>query len=241
MLTRPMLIAKREVASYLTRPLGWTLLAVVLALVGVLFNAVSMHRRLPTSEVLSQFFYFSTGVTMVTSIFLSMRTFAAEREHGTLVLLTTSPLSPWQLVLGKFLGAWSMLAITVLATAYIPLLVAVNGHVSLGQVVAGYTGLLLLGACTTAMGVFASSFARSQLLAGVVATAIVVVFLISWQLAKAVDPPLASVFSYAALFDTHFRPFMTGAVHLKSIVFYLSVATLFLLAAVRVLDARRWR
>jgi len=239
--TRIRLLALRELGAYFRSPLGWIVLALVLMIDGVLFHAFAMDGQKPTSEVISQFFYFSAGVAMVASVFLAMRTLAAEREQGTLVLLITSPLSEWEVVLGKYLGAVLFLAVLILATFYMPLLVSVNGDVSWGQVLSGYLGLLLLGAATTAMGIFGSSIARNQLLAAVIAGVLIVFFITAWFLSKAVDPPLNEVLAYAALFNKHYLPFMDGAVHLRSVVFFLSLAGLFLMASARTLEARRWR
>lgn len=238
---RALLLARRELGALLTSSFGWVIVALVLMIDGVLFNALAMAGEKPTSEVLWHFFYYSAGVVMVASIFVAMRTFAAEREQGTLVLLTTSPLVEWELVLGKFLGAFAFVLLLCAGTLYMPILVDVHGSVPWGHVAAGYLGLTLLAAATTAIGVFASSISRYQILAVVLGGVIMVGLLTTWQLAKVTDPPLKSVLGYLALFDKHYKPFMAGGVHLHSLVFFPTLSFLFLLASVRVLEARRWR
>lgn len=240
-MTRTLLIARRELTSYLSGAFGWIIIALVLMLDGVLFNGIAMEGERATSHVLFQFFYFSAGVTMVASVFIAMRTLAAEREQSTLVLLQTSPLGEWELVLGKFLGAFAFLSLLVLATLYMPLLVDVNGQVEWGQVSAGYLGLLLLGAASLAIGVFASSISRNQMLAAVIGGVLIVFMLTCWYLSKRSDPPFSNIFGYMALFNKHFQPFMEGVVHLRSLVYYGTVVFVFLLFSVRVLQTRRWR
>lgn len=235
------LVAGRELASFLSGSFGWVIVALVLALDGVLFNGLAMQGERPSSEVTYWFFYFSSGVTMTASVFVAMRTLAGEREHGTLVLLQTAPLSEWELVLGKYLGALGFLAILVLGTFYMPLLVLVNGQLPWGQVAAGYLGLLLLGSATTAIGVFGSAISRSQVLAVVVGGVLVVFLLTTWWLSRASDPPLDAALGHMALYNKHFKPFTEGSVRLASLVFYPSVAFVFLLLSVRALEARRWR
>jgi len=95
--------------------------------------------------VLSDFFYFSSGTTMIAAVFLSMRLIAEERQNGTLVLLTSSAVHDRAIILGKFFSAFAFLAMVTLATAFMPALIMVNGKLSIGQVAAGYLGLLLLG------------------------------------------------------------------------------------------------
>lgn len=234
-------VARRELAGYLTSPLGWVIFALVLMLDGLLFNGLALEGERPTSEVLWWFFYFSSGVTMTASVFIAMRAFAGERERGTLVLLTTSPIGDGALVLGKYLGAMAFLLLLVFSTVYMPLLVMVNGQLAWGQLLSGYLGLALLGGATMAVGVFASTLARTQVLAAVLGGVMVVFLLITWWLSHAAEPPLDGLFSHLALFNTHFKPFMDGGVHSQSLVYLPSIAFVALLASVRVLQARRWR
>ncbi len=240
-LTRTLLIARRELGTYTSSPFGWIIVALVLALDGVLFQGWAMRGERSSSEVMSAFFYFSSGVTMTASIFLAMSTFAAERERGTLVLLRTAPTSEWELVWGKYLGVLAFLVLLIALTSYMPLMVMVNGEVATGHVWAGYLGLLLLGATTTAVTVFASAAAPNQVLSAVLGAVLVVFLLAAWYLAEAADPPFQEVLGYLALFAKHYMPFMEGAVHLRSLIFFPSLSFLFLMAAVRVLEARRWR
>ena len=121
------------------------------------------------------------------------------------------------------------------------LLVLVNGKVSLGHIAVGYAGLLLLASAALAIGVFASSLARSQVVAAVIAAAALVSMLLLWWVAKIADPPLKGFVSALALHANNFRPFMEGVLQLRFVVYYLAVPYLFLLFATKVLQARRWR
>src|SRR5207253_11187358 len=105
-----------------------------------------------SSQLLSSVFEISGGATMIASAFISMRLLAEERQTGTLVLLTSSPVHDWEIVLGKFLSALAFLAMLTIATIYIPGLIFVNGKVSVGHLAAGYLGLILVGSATLAIG-----------------------------------------------------------------------------------------
>src|SRR5690606_36017207 len=117
----------------------------------------------------------------------------------------------------------TVLSAMILATLYMPALVFVNGKVSYGHIVAGYTGLLLVAGATAAIGTFTSAISRLQLVAGFVSVAVVVFLLITWLLAKVADPPLKDVLSYMSFFDRHYRGFMRGQINTEDVVFYLSI------------------
>jgi ABC-2 type transport system permease protein len=190
---------------------------------------------------LQGFFYFSSGTTMVASIFISMRLFAEERQQGTLVLLETAPITESVVVFGKFLGAWSFLLLLLALSGYLPALVLVNGKVSGGHVFAGYTGLALLGAACIAIGGFSSSIAKNQIVAAVVSGAIIVALLLAWILAKNIDGTLGAVVGFFDIFDQHYRSFSRGTIKLASVAYYLALTYGALLLTTAVLSARRWR
>lgn len=236
------LIVKRELATYFGSRSGYVIAALILLVDGILFNvfAVGSTSRYST-DVLSDFFFFSSGVTMIAAILISMRLIAEDRQSGALPLLTTSSLSDGEIVFAKFLSGFAFLAALVAITIYMPLLIFLNGKVSLGHIFAGYVGLLCIGAAATAIGTFGSAIASSQVVAVVVSSAIVVFLLLQWMLARIVDGPLSDVIGYLSFHDKHFRPFMEGTVSLRDVIYYLSVAALFLVLARNSLEGRRWR
>jgi ABC-2 type transport system permease protein len=122
-----------------------------------------------------------------------------------------------------------------------PALIFVNGKVSMGHIAVGYAGLLLLGAATIAIGLFASSLAKSQVVAAIVGAAILAPLLTLWMIARAVDPPLNKFLAALAIHHENFRPFMNGILELSGVVYYVMVTYFFLLAATKILEARRWR
>ena len=237
-----LLIARRELAAYMRSMTGYVIAALVLVVDGLLFLAFVLGGGEKLSaEVLSNFFYISSGTTMIASVFISVRLLAEERQTGTLVLLTSSPVHDWEIVLGKFLSAFVFLSLITLATVYMPALIFVNGKVSFGHIAAGYLGLLLLGAASLAIGTFGSSVARTQVLAAIFSGVIVVALLVCWLLAKVTERPFSEVFQNLALWQRHFPPFQAGQVHLRDIFYFLSLTYLALFGATRVLEARRWR
>ncbi len=236
-----LLIARREGYGYVRSPLGAAVVAAVLLVNGLWFYWNGLTEQRLSAEVLQEFFYGASGTTMVAALLLSMRLIAEERQTGTLVLLNTAPVRDGAVVFGKFLSAFGVIALMTLLTLYMPALIFVNGKVSVGHVAVGYLGLLLLGAASTAIGLFASALARSQVMAILLGAAILAPLLLLWMVARAVDPPFNTFLAALALHHENFRPFMMGTLQLGSVAYYLVVTFFFLLAATKVLEARRWR
>jgi ABC-2 type transport system permease protein len=237
-----LLIARRELAGYLRSMSGYVIAGVMLLLEGVFFNAwVLGGGESLSSTVLSQFFVICSGVTMIFSVFISMRLLAEERQTGTLVLLTSSPVQDWEIVLGKYLSAVAFMAMITLATLYMPALIFVNGKVSFGHMVSGYLGVLLLGSAAVAIGTFGSVLARSQVLAVIISGAMVAAMVLCWNLARVTERPMSDVFNALALWNKHFPPFSTGSVHMRDVAYFLMVIYFALFASIRVMEARRWR
>lgn len=236
------LIVRREVSWFFRSRTGYLVTALLLLLTGAAFNFLAIGSSAQYStDVLHSYFYWSSGLVMVLGLIVSMRSLAEERASGSLPLLTTSSLSDGEIVVAKFLAAYTLVFILTVATVYIPLFVFVNGKVSLGHIFAGYVGLFCLGAMATAIGTFGSAVGESQLVALVISAVILVFGLLLWTGARVIDGPLGDVVGYMSLHDKHFKPFQNGTINLKDVVFYLSVSLFFLMLARNSLEGRRWK
>ena len=237
-------ILRRELAAYLKSPLGYVVAAAVLLLAGLMFYAEALGpsagARL-SADVVSRFFYNVSGLVSIAAVALSIRLITEERQTGSMVLLHTAPVRDREIVLGKFLAALVFLAGITVATAYLPLLVLVNGKISWGHLGVGYLGTLLLGAAVLSIGLFASALARTQLAAAVAGAALTGLMFLLWPLSFVVGPPLARVFAGLGIHGRHFTGFETGVLHLRDVVYYLLVTYFFLLLSTRTLEARRWQ
>src|SRR3954468_2223598 len=237
-----LLIARREFSSYFRSWLGPILIAAVLLADGILFYwKIGLDQKLLSAQVLIEFFYNSSGPTMIAAVILTIRLLAEERQTGTLILLNTSPVKDRDIVIGKFLAAYGVLALTILLSAYMPAWIFVHGKVAIGHIVVGYLGLLLLGAALTAIGVFGSALATSQVVAAILSALMAVVFVLLWMVAKATEPPLNQYLNALAVHHENFRPFMQGILQPSGVIFYLVFTYAFLFGSVKVLEARRWQ
>jgi ABC-2 type transport system permease protein len=241
-MTATFLIMRREIGTYLRSMTGYVIAALLLLVDGLLFNifAIGGEDKL-SAAVLTQFFFYSSGLTMIASVFISMRLIAEERQTGTLVLLTSSPVMDSEIIVGKFLSGFLFLAMVLALTIFMPLLILVNGKISVGHVVAGYVGLLLLGAASMALGTLGSALARTQVLAAIFSGCMVTGMVLAWMLVQVTERPFKDVFANLAIHGKHFLPFQQGTIHLRDVVYYFMVVFVTLFAAVRVMEARRWR
>lgn len=236
-------IYRKELSSYLRSPVGYLIAAVMLLICGVLFQTQALGKTPQLSAVvLSEFFRFCSGCTIGAAIALSIRLISEERQQHTIVLLNTSPVRDAEIIAGKFLAALTFLSLIVMASFYMPMLIKVNGKITMAQVLVGYLGLILLGSSVLAIGIFASALTRYQLVAAAIALVIIVPMLVLYPLGLKLDQPMKGVFMSLDLWHEHFGlGFMKGVLNLKDVVYYVAVSYFFLMLSARTLEAKRWR
>ena len=235
-------IYRRELGAYLRSPFSWAIAALVLLVDGIFFQGFAMRGEQLSATVLERFFYFSSGVTMGAGLLLSFRLINEERTNHSMVLLNTSPVRDSHIVVGKFLAAATFLLFLLAISIYMPLLIKVRGKVSFSQIMVGYMGLMLIGCSAMAIGTFASTLARNQLVAGFVALVILIIMVFLFQFARALEGNVRDVLQELDMWWIHFQNgFMRGVLNLKDVIFYLALTYFFLLLAVKTLEAKRWQ
>ncbi|MDH4121739.1 MAG: ABC transporter permease [Deltaproteobacteria bacterium] len=221
------LIARRELAGLFASRAAWWTGAAYLFLTGLLFNAMALGPGArPSSVVLESFFTLASGLTLLAVPLLSFRLIAEERQTGSWVLLETAPVTPRQILWGKFLSVQGFHGLLLGLTAYLPALVFLHGRVAPGHLLAGYLGLGLLAAALTGVSLAASALGRGLLTAGVFAALGAGGWLVLWLAAPVSAPPLNTALAHLALYQQHFPPFARGQVWLKDLWFYGAGAVL---------------
>jgi ABC-2 type transport system permease protein len=236
------IIFRRELGAYLRSPIGWVVAAAFLLLDGALFQAYALGKQALSADVLAQFFMFTGILTGAAAVILSFRLVAEERVNHSMVLLNTSPVRDWEIIVGKYLASLVFLLGLLALSVYMPLLIKVNGKVTGAQIFVGYLGLALFGSACLAIGIFASCLARHYLVAALAAALFVGLLCVLYQLALRVDPPLQDMLASLDLWWTHFQlgSFMRGVFNLKDVIYYVAVTYFFLLLSVKALEAKRW-
>lgn len=231
-------ICRRELKSYFQSALAYFILSISFSLAFLWGYAYIKHES-TSSLAMQRIFYMLSGTTMITGVLIAMRLIAEEKMQGTIELLFTSPITESELVLGKFAAALLFLSIQALVTLPIPLIAVIYGGSNIGHLVAGYVGVLLIGAATAAMGTFYSSLTKTQLLAALMTAANLVFFLLLGFFSPFIDQPLKSVLREMS-FYVHFMEFEKGVIGVKHVLFYLSIILFYLYAASISLSSRRW-
>ncbi len=167
-------ILYKEFNAFLNTLTGYVVIGLFLVGTG-LFTWVFSDTSVLEAGYADLFPFFS--VTPYVYLFLipavTMRSFAEEKKSGTLEFLFTKPLADRDILLGKFLACWALVALALLPTLvyYFSLyyLGSPTGNIDTASVIGSYMGMLLLGAAFTAMGIFASSLTDSQIVSFIVA------------------------------------------------------------------------
>ena len=235
------LIAWRELRGYFATWMAYALLSGWLLIAGIFFAAILLQAaQLSSNFSLQPFFSNMLVMLLFIAPILTMRLIVEERNQATLELLHTSPITEWQVALGKFFGAWSFVALMLLLTAHVPLFSLRYGSIDSGPLWGGYLLLLCAGAAFVAFGLFCSSVTTSQVVAGFLTFGGLI---FSWMLSIPGQQADASDFmSFISQFSvlSHFQLMLQGAVDTKDLIFFTSVTVFFLYLTVRSLESRKW-
>lgn len=234
----------REFKSYFDSPVAYVFLVAFLVLVGFLTFGVAMFYERRQAD-LTPFFFWHPWVYLLLVPASTMGLWADERRNGTIELLLTLPITLKEALVGKFLAAWAFIALALVSTFPIVLTTAWLGDPDFGAVFCGYLGSVLLAGAATAIGVFASSLSRSQVIGFVVALAMMFALLII-----GFDPVINAVSGWGvpgAIVDavascsllSHFESMRRGVIDFADIGYYIGVIVFMLAAAEVVTDGRK--
>ena len=172
---------------------------------------------------------------------ITMRTYSEEKRSGTIELLLTSPLTDFQIIIGKFLGAMGALRGDAgdhadshrrCCSAF--------GNPEWMPIVTGYLGLLLMGGCFISVGLFISSLTKNQIVAVMATFAVfLMLWVINW-IASFTGPRTQEILNYLSITD-HLDDFTRGVIDTKHLVYYLSFISFGLFLTMRSVDTERWR
>ena len=232
-------ILRKELRSYFVSPVAYVVVAAFLLLAGVFFSILITAQPGTAEASMAIVFGNVTVVLLLVAPALTMRLLAEEQKSGTIEVLLTSPVRDWEVVIGKYLASLVLFVIGVTLTLIFPLLLKRYGNPDMGPIVGGYVGLLLFGAAFLAVGVMASSLAQNQVVAALIAVAILLGLWLVGAFANTARPPISDALLYLSVI-THYSDFQTGVIDTKDIVYYLSVIAIALFLAVRSLESRRW-
>ena len=231
-------IAWKETKLYFGTPAAYIVGAMFLGLTGVFFVA---EVTAPFAEAgVRGIVDWASFFVIFLAPLLTMRLLAEEQKLGTLELLLTSPVRDWEVVLGKYIASFLILAAILAVTFYYVVLLYSFGDPDTGPVLSGYLGLLLYGAAALAIGLLGSSLSSNQIVAAVVGIAILLMLSFVNLIADIVTGIASEVFNGMSM-NEHIVDFSRGVIDTSSLVFFLSLTAIFLFLTIRSLETRRWR
>ena len=236
-------IVAREWRAYFLSPLAYVILTAYMFLNGLIFWRIVVFLSspgAPRERFLSLMFtntYFWIFTLFIVPI-ITMRLIAEERKTGTLELLLTSPVSEATVVVGKFLGALGFFLVVWIPSLLFILYLRSQTSVDLGSVASGYVGIILIGAYFIAIGVFASTLAKNQIVAAILTFAILIPIFSVGLFQSGVDPNRQNVVDYLNMWD-HMDEFSRGVMDTRRLVYYLSGMALFLFLSSVVLSSKK--
>ena len=231
---------RRELQSYFATPVAYVFIVIFLVLMGTFtFNLGGFYER--GQADLSAFFNFHPWLYLFLVPAISMRLWAEERKTGSIELLLTLPITPWQAVIGKFLAAWAFTGIALALTFPIWMTVNYLGEPDNGTILAAYVGSLLMAGGFLAIGSCMSAMTRNQVVAFVITVVVCFGFLLA-GFPMVLDlfsgwAPQALVDGIASLsFLMHFSSISKGVIDIRDLVYFALVIGGFLYASMIVLQ-----
>jgi ABC-2 type transport system permease protein len=233
-------ITRKELAGYFGTPLAIIFLGVFLAVVLFIFFSVETFFARGIADVRPLFQWMPILLIFLIAA-LTMRQWSEEQRSGTLELLLTLPVRHYQLVAGKFLAVMALIALALVLTLPLPITVAVLGNLDWGPVIGGYLASLLLAAAYVAIGLFVSSRTDNQIVSLILTILIAgVLYLLGTRAVTDFVGGRASEILWAFGTGSRFESIQRGVIDLRDLVYYLSLAGVFLTLNVVSLDTKRW-
>jgi ABC-2 type transport system permease protein len=234
LLSNTWVIAKREFAAYFATPIATVFLVIFVALTGAFAFYVGGFFERGQAD-LSTFFIYHPWLYLILVPAIGMRLWAEERKSGTIELLMTQPVSPWEAILGKFAAAWAFIGLALILTFPMWFTVNVLGRPDNGVIVASYLGSFLMAGAYLAVASCISALTKNQVIAFVVAAAVCFLLVMSGlELVQNVFRAWAPAQLVSAIgslsFLSHFDSITKGLLDLPAIVFYASLIVFALFA-----------
>ena len=226
-------IAFREIKSFFGSPIGYLVIAIFLLLNGLFLWIFDGEYNILQSGFadLTPFFTISPWILIFLIPAVTMRSFSDEKKQGTIELLLTKPLSVWQIVNGKFLGAFLLIVIAIIPTfIYVYVVSSLGmpaGNIDMGSTIGSYFGLLFLVAAYTAIGVFTSTLSENQIVAFIVSVFLCFLFYYGFEGLTTLFKSQSDIIAQLGM-DYHFKSMSRGVLDTRDILYFVSISIAFL-------------
>jgi ABC-2 type transport system permease protein len=212
-------VFKKEFRTYFVSPIAYIVISIFLIVVGWFFFSTFF---LINQASLRNFFALLPIIFAFVVPAVTMRLFSEELNVGTYEILLTMPVTFTEVVAGKFLASVAFMGAMLLPTLAYPVTVSLMGDLDWGPVIGGYVGAVLLGAAFSAVGLFASSLTRNQIVAFITGVAICFAMVLIDKILFFLPTPLVGVVEYLGA-DFHFENISKGILDSRDVIYFLSV------------------
>lgn len=239
-------VFKRELFGFLNSLTAYIIIGIFLLVCGLLLWVF------PDTSIfdygyaeLDGFFSLAPFLFMFLVPAITMRSFAEERREGTYVLLATRPLTDFQIIMAKYLACMVLVLFSLLPTLVyyysIAQLGLPKGNIDGGAVVGSYIGLLLLGAAFTAIGIFASSITKNQIIAFAVAVFLSFMAYNGFDAVSKIPAYENIDTTIAALgINEHYQSTSRGVLDTRDVVYFVTLIVLFFGFSKLAIGGRKW-
>jgi ABC-2 type transport system permease protein len=218
-MTNTLNIFKKELKGYFISPIAYIVISIFLILTGwFFFSTFFLYGQAEMRAFFSLLpIIFSFIIPAVT-----MRLFSEEFNTGSYELLFTLPVSSMNIILGKFLAASAFASIMLIPTFFYGLFISFLGDLDWGPVIGGYVGAVLMGAAFSAIGLFASSITRNQIIAFITGMSLCFLLTLVDKILFFLPESALSVFQFLGA-DFHFKNISKGVIDSRDLLYFLSV------------------
>ena len=213
-------VFNKEIRAYFVSPIAYIVISVFLLVMGWFFFTTFF---LFSQANLRNFFSLLPITFSFVVPAITMRLFSEELSVGSYEILLTMPVTFLDVVLGKFLAAVVFLMAMLIPTLAYPITVAFLGQLDWGPVLGGYIGAVFLGAAFSAVGLFASSLTRNQIIAFIIGMAICFSLTLIDKMLFFLPQSLLGFLQYIGA-DYHFQNISKGIIDSRDILYFLSVS-----------------
>lgn len=229
-------IIRRDFRSYFNSPIAYVLIGLFVCIMS-LFFIDSLNEGIASFS--SNFISSMSFLQLFIVPLLTMRSFAEDKKTGTEVLLLTSPVRLYQVVLGKFLAATAVFLVMTVVSLVFPLVLLIYGKPDGATLFSAYLGFVLLGMVFISVGIFASSLTENQIVAAIISFVSLFVITSFSYIGRYVGGFLGTLLDKLSIMHKYYE-FYYGIIDITSIIFMLSFAAVFIFLTVRILERRRW-
>ncbi|MBW1805707.1 MAG: ABC transporter permease subunit [Deltaproteobacteria bacterium] len=213
-------IFKREFKSYFISPIAYIVISVFLLVTGWFFFSTFF---IYNQTSLRSFFSMLPIIFAFVVPAITMRLFSEELNVGSYETLLTLPVTYRDVILGKFLASVVFIMAMLVPTIAYPVTAWLLGQLDWGPVAGGYIGAILLGAAYSAVGLFASSLTRNQIIAFIIGIAICFSLTLVDKMLFFLPRNLVGLFGYLGA-DFHFQNIAKGVIDSRDLLYFLSIS-----------------